>query len=132
MIAKYDEYWDVIHGVFIVETILDPRHKMLLINFLFPKIYGEKAESEIEMVHKLFVDIMHEYEVKHSSNSGGGVNGYANSQATTTGDSIVLDLNLDEISNKWASFRNESTTQNNHLKTELEFYLEVNTLPSTS
>ena len=45
MIAKYDEYWDVIHGVFIVETILDPRRKMLLINFLFPKIYGEKAES---------------------------------------------------------------------------------------
>ena len=82
------------------------------------------------MVHKLFVDIMHGYKVKHSSNSG-GVNGYVNFQATTAGDSIILDLNLDEISNKWASFRNEST-QNNHLKTELEFYLEVNTLHSTS
>lgn len=113
-----------------METILDPRRKMLLINFLFSKIYGEKTESEIEMVHKLFVDIMHEYEVKHSSNSG-GVNGYANSQATTVGDSVILDLNLDEISNKWTSFRNEST-RNNHLKTKLEFYLEVNTFPSTS
>jgi len=45
---------------------------MLLINFLFPKIYGEKAETEIESVHKLFVDLVHEYKVKHSSNSSGG------------------------------------------------------------
>ena len=54
----------------------------LLINFLFPKIYGEKAEFEIERVRKLFVDLVHEYKVKHLSNSSEGVNG-ANSQAVT-------------------------------------------------
>ena len=43
MIAKYTKYWDVIHGVLAVGTMLEPRRKMLLINFLFPKIYREKA-----------------------------------------------------------------------------------------
>ena len=43
MIAKYTKYWDVIHGVLTVGTMLEPRRKMLLINFLFPKIYREKA-----------------------------------------------------------------------------------------
>ena len=50
------------------------------------------------------------YEVKHSSNSsGGGVNGSANSQAATIGDSIMLDLDLDEMVDEWASFKNENT-----------------------
>ena len=72
MIAKYDKYWNVIHEVLTTGTMLDPRHKMLLINFLFPKIYGEKVKTKIERVRKLFVDLVHEYKVKHSSNSSGG------------------------------------------------------------
>ncbi|KAH9713715.1 BED-type domain-containing protein [Citrus sinensis] len=130
MIVKYEKYWDVIHGVLAVGTMLDPRRKMLLINFLFPKIYGEKAESEIERVRKLFVDLVHEYEVNHLSNSSGGVNG-ANSQAAAGGDSNMLDLDLDEMADEWALFRNENT-QNTHSKSELELYLEEGTLPSTS
>ena len=39
---------------------------------------------------------------------GGGVNG-ANSQAASGGDSIMLDLDLDEIAYEWALFRNENT-----------------------
>ncbi|XP_052299982.1 zinc finger BED domain-containing protein RICESLEEPER 2-like isoform X1 [Citrus sinensis] len=103
---------------------------MLLINFLFPKIYGERTESEIERVRKLFVDLVHEYEVNHLSNSSGGVNG-ANSQAAAGGDFNMLDLDLDEMADEWALFRNENT-QNTHSKSELEFYLEECTLPSTS
>ncbi|KAH9765048.1 BED-type domain-containing protein [Citrus sinensis] len=114
----------------LVGTMLDPRRKMLLINFLFPKIYGERAESEIERVRKLFVDLVHEYEVNHLSNSSGGVNG-ANSQAVAGGDFNMLDLDLDEMTDEWALFRNENT-QNTHSKSELEFYLEKCTLPSTS
>ncbi|KAK9229705.1 hypothetical protein WN944_022669 [Citrus x changshan-huyou] len=130
MIAKYEKYWDVIHRVLAVGTMLDPRRKMLLINFLFPKIYGEKAESEIERVCKLFVDLVHEYEVNHLSNSSGGVKG-ANSQAAAGGDSNMLDLDLDEMADEWALFRNENT-QNTHSKSELELYLKESTLHLTS
>ncbi|KAH9762411.1 BED-type domain-containing protein [Citrus sinensis] len=131
MIAKYDKYWDIIHGVLAVGTLLDPRRKMLLINFLFPKIYGERAEFEIERVHKLFVDLVHEYEVKYSSNANWGVNGSANSEGAAADDSIMVDLDLDEMADEWESFRNQNS-QNNHFKTEFELYLEESTLPSTS
>ncbi|KAH9762358.1 BED-type domain-containing protein [Citrus sinensis] len=131
MIAKYDKYWDIIHGVLAVGTLLDPRRKMLLINFLFPKIYGERAEFEIERVHKLFVDLVHEYEVKYSSNANWGVNGSASSEGAAADDSIMVDLDLDEMADEWESFRNQNS-QNNHFKTEFELYLEESTLPSTS
>ncbi|KAH9705023.1 BED-type domain-containing protein [Citrus sinensis] len=131
MIAKYDKYWDVIHGVLAVGTLLDPRRKMLLINFLFPKIYGERAEFEIERVHKLFVDLVHEYEVKYSSNANWGVNGSASSEGAAADDSIMVDLDLDEMADEWESFRNQNS-QNNHFKTKFELYLEESTLPSTS
>ena len=98
MIRKYDKYWDVVHGVLVVGTMLDFMRKMLLINFLFPKIYGERAESKIKRVHKLFVDSVHGYELKYLLNSNGrGINGFASSQDTTAKDSIMLDSNLDEM-----------------------------------
>ena len=60
--------------------MLDLRCKILLINLLFLKLYGEKVESKIERVHKFFVNLVHEYEVNHISNLSRGVNG-ANYQA---------------------------------------------------
>ncbi|KAH9650377.1 BED-type domain-containing protein [Citrus sinensis] len=111
--------------------LMYPRHKILLINFLFPKIYGERAESEIERVRKLFVDLVHEYEVKYSSNANWEVNGSASSEGVAADDSIMVDLDLDEMADEWESFRNQNS-QNNHFKTKFEFYLEESTLPSTS
>ena len=43
----------------------------------------------------------------------------------------MLDLDLDEMADEWALFRNENT-QNTHSKSELELYLEESTLPLTS
>ena len=39
MIAKFEKYWQEIHGVLVIVVILDPRSKML-IDYYFPKIYG--------------------------------------------------------------------------------------------
>ena len=60
-----------------------------------------------------------------------GGNGFDNSQTATRRDSIMLDLDLDEMAAEWALFRNENT-QNTHSKSELELYLEESTLPSTN
>ena len=81
-------------------TLLDPRHKMLLINFLFRKIYGERVESEIKRVRKLFVDLVNEYEVKYSPNANWGVNGSGSSEGATVDDSIMVDLDLDEMADE--------------------------------
>ena len=61
------------------------------------------------MVCKLFVDLVHKYGVKHSLNSSERINGFANSQAATAGDSIMLGLDMDEMVDEWASSRNENT-----------------------
>ena len=89
--------------------MLDPRRKMLLTNFLFLKIYGEKAKFEIKMICKLFVNLIHKYEVTHSSNSSGWINDSANSQVATAGDSIMLDSDMNKMVDEWASSINENT-----------------------
>ena len=61
----------------------------------------------------------------------GGVNGSTSSKGAAVDDSIMVNLDLDEMTDEWESFRNQNS-QNNHFKTEFEFYLEENTLPSTS
>ena len=43
----------------------------------------------------------------------------------------MLDLDLDEMADEWALFRNENT-KNTHSKSELEIYFEESTLPSAS
>ena len=47
-----------------VETVLDPRYKMKLIEYYFPKIYGASAFQEIERVHVICLDLVKMYEIK--------------------------------------------------------------------
>ena len=35
IIANYEKYWDVIHGVLAIENILYPRFKKMVIHFFF-------------------------------------------------------------------------------------------------
>ncbi|KAF8408768.1 hypothetical protein HHK36_004837 [Tetracentron sinense] len=45
MLGKYDKYWLVIHGIMGVAAVLDPRYKMTLIEYYFPKLYGSACYS---------------------------------------------------------------------------------------
>ena len=47
MLENFDCYWNVIHGVMAMETILDPRYKTKLLEYYFPIIYGNEANNEI-------------------------------------------------------------------------------------
>ncbi|XP_024993945.1 zinc finger BED domain-containing protein RICESLEEPER 2-like [Cynara cardunculus var. scolymus] len=38
LLLKFDKYWGVIHDVMSVAIVLDPRYKLKLINYFFPKI----------------------------------------------------------------------------------------------
>ena len=40
----------MIHGVFGVAIVLDPRYKMSILEFYFEKLYGDKVEDEVDMV----------------------------------------------------------------------------------
>ncbi|KAK9184601.1 hypothetical protein WN943_024951 [Citrus x changshan-huyou] len=64
MVDKFEKYWNEIHPMLVVAVVLDPRYKMLLIDFYFPKIYGDTADEHIEHAHKLCHDLVKEYEMK--------------------------------------------------------------------
>ncbi|KAH9793024.1 BED-type domain-containing protein [Citrus sinensis] len=64
MVDKFENYWNEIHPMLVVAVVLDPRYKMLLIDFYFPKIYGDTADEHIERAHKLCHDLVKEYEMK--------------------------------------------------------------------
>ncbi|KAK2648533.1 hypothetical protein Ddye_016022 [Dipteronia dyeriana] len=63
MIAKFYKYWRDIPGVIVVAVVLDPRYKMLLVDFHFSKIYGSSASSQREIVHELLKDLIKDYEL---------------------------------------------------------------------
>ncbi|KAH9698081.1 BED-type domain-containing protein [Citrus sinensis] len=64
MADKFEKYWNEIHLMLVVAVVLDPRYKMLLIDFYFPKIYGDTTDEHIERAHKLCHDLVKEYEMK--------------------------------------------------------------------
>ncbi|KAH9761464.1 reverse transcriptase Ty1/copia-type domain-containing protein [Citrus sinensis] len=71
MADKFDKYWNEIHPMLVVAVVLDPRYKMMLIHFYFPKIYGDTSDELIECAHKLCYDLVKEYESKAAHVSGG-------------------------------------------------------------
>ena len=64
MVDKFETYWNEIHPTLVLAVVLDLRYKMLLIDFYFPKIYGDTADEHIECAHKLCHDLVKEYEMK--------------------------------------------------------------------
>ena len=53
MLEKFNSYWNVIHGIMAVATILDPRYKIALLEYYFPIIYGDQADFEIKKIRDI-------------------------------------------------------------------------------
>ena len=51
MIEKFNKYWGEIHNLLAVATVLDTRFKLKLVEFYFPKTFGnEDSMYEIRKV----------------------------------------------------------------------------------
>ena len=61
MLEKFDNYWNVIHGVMAVATILDPRYKIELLKYYFPIIYGDQADDEIQRIKDICYEMLCDY-----------------------------------------------------------------------
>ncbi|XP_075663040.1 zinc finger BED domain-containing protein RICESLEEPER 2-like [Castanea sativa] len=72
MKLKFDKYWGECNFVMAIATVLDPRFKMTLINFSFPKIYqGFEVARNIDRVHDALYQPYNEYVVDYSSSNAG-------------------------------------------------------------
>ncbi|KAK2644855.1 hypothetical protein Ddye_020050 [Dipteronia dyeriana] len=125
MIEKFEKYWDVIHGVMVVATMLDPRYKMRLIEFYFPSIFRADYITHLKSIQKLCLDLVKEYELKFKPSDENSI--HCNS-------SLASQLETPDDSSKQAERLLSydlfvSSDGPTHVKSEYDAYLEENVLP---
>ncbi|XP_021833421.1 zinc finger BED domain-containing protein RICESLEEPER 2-like [Prunus avium] len=122
MQKKFEKYWDTMHGLMGVASILDPRYKMKQIEFLCPLIYGDNAAQEVFKYKNILYDLVKEYQSKsqqsHHVQHESSINNPL-SRATMPKLDLVKQLDV---------FVSHSTT-NTHVKYELDHYLDESHLP---
>ncbi|VAH14919.1 unnamed protein product [Triticum turgidum subsp. durum] len=69
MLQKFEKYWKECSTLLSIASILDPRYKMDLINFCFPKIYvASDIEHNIDSVSSTLKELYEHYESDHTAN----------------------------------------------------------------
>lgn len=119
MLAKFDKYWEVVHGILAVANVLDPRYKLGVVQYFFQTFYGDKVASEIEKVKTYCNDLCRDYECSSIATS-----------SSKHVQSVVGGANLtkgDPVRNKLKTFMESAT----HLAetSELDLYLEAKRSP---
>ncbi|KAG8366467.1 hypothetical protein BUALT_Bualt17G0083000 [Buddleja alternifolia] len=62
MKRKFDKYWGESNLLMAIAAVLDPRYKMMALEFFFPKLYSpEKAVTELAFVRRTLYDLYSEY-----------------------------------------------------------------------
>ncbi|CAL8154013.1 unnamed protein product [Prunus armeniaca] len=74
MQTKFEKYWDTMHDLMGVESILDPRYKMKQIEFLCHIIYPNNVAQEIKKYKDLLYDLVKEYQSKSQQTSSSNEN----------------------------------------------------------
>ncbi|XP_042952157.1 zinc finger BED domain-containing protein RICESLEEPER 2-like [Carya illinoinensis] len=68
MSAKFDKYWGECNLLMSIAAVLDPRLKMVLIQFCFPLIYhGLEAAKNIDHVSAMLLELYNEYVHEYNS-----------------------------------------------------------------
>ncbi|KAK2648324.1 hypothetical protein Ddye_015813 [Dipteronia dyeriana] len=120
MIVKFDQYWNNVHGVLTMASLLDPRFKLKLPQYFFPLNCGEyKAEDEVKKVSKLCEVIFLESQARVCEKHSQEVRVICSSDFSIEGERDSLDGFL--------SWNSEISDVNE--KSKLDCYLEEKTLP---
>ncbi|XP_028090266.1 zinc finger BED domain-containing protein RICESLEEPER 1-like [Camellia sinensis] len=70
MKRKFDKYWGECNLLMAIAAVLDPRFKLMLVQFCFPEIYPEaEATRNISMVRDALYELYNEYVVIHTSSN---------------------------------------------------------------
>ena len=58
MMKKIEKYWSVCHIMMAVAVVLNPKYKMMIVEYYFPIIYGCESEREIDKVRETCYDML--------------------------------------------------------------------------
>nr|XP_017225248.1 PREDICTED: zinc finger BED domain-containing protein RICESLEEPER 2-like [Daucus carota subsp. sativus] len=120
MKQKFDKYWGEVNLLMAIGAILDPRCKMRVIEFCFPKMYpGSAAKDNISKVREALYELYDEYVAEFQANSG--------EQTGEAHDGFRKEANTIQISSSgWSEFNDFVKTIETvqPLKSDLDNYLE--------
>ncbi|KAI5343820.1 hypothetical protein L3X38_011696 [Prunus dulcis] len=122
MQTKFEKYWDTMHGLMGVASILDPRYKMKQIEFLGPLIYPNNAAQEIKKYKDILYDLVKEYQSRSQQSQ------QVQSESLIPTSSSSLSMPKLDLVKQLDVFVSHSTTHG-HVKSELDHYLEESLLP---
>ena len=114
---KFAKYWDDIHLLLAVATVLDPRFKLALVEFYAAKFGSPNTDLVGERVKSVVSELVLEYQRKSAHNIGSSTNLVPNSSA--------MDMDFDLFVSQRKKSRPSLVT------TELEHYLAEELHPRT-
>ncbi|GAU17843.1 hypothetical protein TSUD_329690 [Trifolium subterraneum] len=62
MMEKFQNYWSDVHDMMGVAAVLDPTKKMAVLDFWFPKLYGQDSSAQVSRIKELCYGLLYDYQ----------------------------------------------------------------------
>ncbi|CAJ2637459.1 unnamed protein product [Trifolium pratense] len=62
MMEKFQIYWSGVHDMMGVAAVLDPTKKMVVLDFWFPKLYGQESGEQASRIKELCYSLLYDYQ----------------------------------------------------------------------
>ncbi|XP_057745028.1 zinc finger BED domain-containing protein RICESLEEPER 2-like [Arachis stenosperma] len=121
MKKKFEKYWDEIHGIMGVAAVLDPRYKMVGVEFQFEKMYPDPTEcsKQVDRIHQLCNELVNEYTQKMSSDVSHVSVGVGTKELNESGN--ASSFGGDDY---MVYLKRRKMTRSSYVNVELDHYLE--------
>lgn len=138
MSDKFDKYWGACNLVLSFGAILDPRFKMVIIDYTFPVLYGTRdAPKHIAEVRKglfdLYLEYVNAYKARDNDNlqlSRQCLRHHASSSSTPG--NRLIGANIITGMSKFEMFARQADLEHSNDKSELDEYLSESRLTNKS
>ncbi|KAF7839838.1 putative AC transposase [Senna tora] len=129
MLSKFDKYWGVASIVMVVAVILDPRYKLKVVEYYFPRIYKDQSSHYIKEVRNIMNELLQEYQANHNTSESS-----SHISASASASESALNLDGDKGIDEESGMANlvqflHSSSSSSTVKSELDRYFEEANLP---
>ena len=62
MLKKFESYRSVIHDILAIDSVLDPRYKMDMLEYYFYNLYGYDFDLKLSRIRQMCYDLVLEYQ----------------------------------------------------------------------